>query len=179
MFTDVTGRDLSATWRGYDTNTWDYVGDNGPTPTRISGGPYPPLTGGITGAFTPVDIGGIPTPSDLLPGGKYSGLVGGIALAYGGINLLRGRRNFITLASLAYGLWATGILNALLPKDSSGKLDTVSLVTSMALPASAAGLMFGAGGMALNWLGKKAFSKPRRRTYRRTYYRRYRRRRRY
>ncbi len=118
-----------------------------------------------------LDIGGIPTPGDFLPGGQYSQILGYAALAYGGINALKGRRNIMTLAALAYGVWTTGILNNFFPKNSDGSVDFVSTATAVALPATAAGLMYGAGGLALSWIGKKLLSRPKRRrtTYRRRY----------
>ncbi len=117
-----------------------------------------------------LSVGGIPTPGDFLPGGQYSQILGYATLAYGGINALKGRRNIMTLAALAYGVWTTGILNNFFPKNNDGSVDFVSTATAVALPATAAGLMYGAGGLALSWIGKKLLSRPnRRRTYRRRY----------
>lgn len=168
------------------------------TDARNFGGSLPiiPYSGGTsltTNGYTPpksltgTSIFNWPWDKDngiLSPSGIFgSDIVGYAALAYGGYRLIgKRKRDIMTLAMVAYGLWATGLLGQLLPRNSDGKVDLKTIALTAVSPTLGMASMVGISAVALPLIiglfkkkssyRRRRYARPYRTSYRRRSYRR-------
>jgi len=149
------------------------------------------VTNGSPSSITLPPVDGSAVATGLLPdiGSLFqqSGLginLATLALAYGLYNLaIKRRKNLLTIGSVLYGLYSTGLLNWLFPTPD-GKLNLPGILAATVLPTSAATAALAGIGPALA-IGLFSLLRSRKKTYRRGNYRsnysrpRYYRRRRY
>lgn len=139
-----------------------------PTPTQTT----------IVNATSDIKLQGVKTMSNYdgysqtsLSLNPFAGLLDNIggntlswaALAYGAYEvLIKRRKSMLGIAALAYGAWTTGILGSLIPKDSSGKANYMSLLPALLGSPVLAAATGGLGAVLL----QRVISPSRRRSYR-------------